>query len=930
MAAILPAAAASLGSGQAPAAVPAASLVALRGHVPGLAQPRFDIGEAPDSLQMGRLELVLAKTAAQQRALGQLLAAQQDPKSPQYHHWLTPAEYGRRFGASEATLAALSQWLQENGLQVDEPPASRGRVPFHGTRAQIEAAFHTEIHLFRVGGMQHYANVSDPLVPGALAPLIAAVRGLDDFRPQSTLKSRPQVTYDGGQNNYIGPGDFAVIYNLLPLYQAGFNGSGVTIAIAGQSDIVPAQASAYWTGFGLTPPSFSSSTVPGGTDPGLTNDGNETEAYADVELSGSLAPGASILLVRDTNALNAATYVIDQNLAAILNISFSACESIIPSAQNVALSALFQQAAAEGITVTVSSGDGGVAECATSFTQGTLASSGYAVNGLASTPYALAVGGTDFDPTRAGDWATGNAPGTLANAQAHIPEMVWNDTCANPLGAQVEGFASTTVFCNTTTLSGQPNPFLEVAGSGGGVSSCTSLVNNTCEGGYTVPSWQSGVAGTAGLSGRGIPDVSLIATRWVICSYDDSPCAPATGGSDIDLVRGTSLAAPAAAAIMALLDETAGRQGLVNTQLYALAAAEYGTPQAPSAAAATCTASLGATIGAGCVFYNVTAGSNATPCTVAGYSAAGSSPVSSCVTTTGDTNGIMETAGAPQYTAASGFNLATGLGSINAANLVLAIYLPAPSGLSAQSNGQSVNLSWSAEPHASSFNLYQGTQTGQEGSAPVKTGLSGTSTTVSGLQYGQSYFFELAAASAIGGSGKSKEAQATIVPAAPTGVTAAAGNATVTLTWSASSGATGYSIYQGTASGGEGAAPVQTAVSGTTSTISGLSNGTTYYFEVGAVDAGGTSALSSETHATPVAPPSGGGGGGLGALELALLAVLLALRSVRSRNVCWQERSGLGTAAVDNSSKDNLSNSFCQGCSQVRPLSPSHRLGSEP
>jgi subtilase family serine protease len=887
MAATLLAAAASPGSGQAPAAAPVAPLVALRGHVPRLAQPRFDSGEAPDSLQMGRLELVLAKTAAQQRALGQLLAAQQDPKSPQYHRWLTPAAYGQRFGASEATFGTLSQWLQENGLQVDELPASRARLPFHGTRAQIEAAFHTEIHLFLVSGVQHYANVSDPLVPGALAPLITAVRGLDDFRPQSTLKSRPQVTYDGGQNDYIGPGDFAVIYNLLPLYQAGFNGSGVTIAIAGQSDIVSAQASAYWTGFGLTAPPFSSIPVPGGTDPGLTNDGNETEAYADVELSGSLAPGATILLVRDANALNAAEYVIEQNLAAILNISFSACESIIGGPQNAALSTLFQQAAAAGITVTISSGDGGVAECATDFTQGTLSTSGYAVNGLASTPYVLAVGGTDFDPTRAGDWATSNAPGTLANAQAHIPEMVWNDTCANPLGAQVEGFASTTVFCNTTTLGGQPNPFLEVAGSGGGVSSCTSLMNNTCEGGYAVPSWQTGVAGTAGLSGRGIPDVSLIATRWIICSYDDATCAPATGGSDIDLVRGTSLAAPAAAAIMALLDQSLSttaspaRQGLVNPQLYALAAAEYGTPQAPIAAAATCTASLGTTIGAGCVFYDVTAGSNATPCTVAGYSAAGSSPISTCATTTGDTNGIMETAGAPQYTTGNGFNLATGLGSINAANLVLAIYLPAPSGLSAQSNGQSVNLTWTAEPHASSFDLYQGTQTGQEGSTPVKTGVSGASTTVSGLQYGQSYFFELAAESAIGGSGKSKEVQATIVPAAPTGVTAVAGNATVTLTFSASNGATGYSVYQGTASGGEGAAPVQTAVSGTTSTISGLSNGTTYYFKVGAVDACGTSALSSEAHATPVAPPSGGGGGGLGALELALLAVLLAFRSAR-------------------------------------------------
>jgi subtilase family serine protease len=879
---LLAAATASPDSGETPGAGSASPLVALHGHVPALAQSRFDIGEAPSSLQMGRLELALTQTAAQMRALGQLLAAQQDPKSPQYHHWLTPAEYGRRFGASDATLGTLSQWLQESGLQVEEPPASRARLPFHGTRAQVEAAFHTEIHLFLVGGVQHYANVSDPQVPASLAPLITAVRGLDDFYPRSTLRTRharsairaaePQVTYDGGKDNYVGPGDFAVIYNLQPLYQAGFTGSKVTIAVAGQSDIDATQASAYWTGFGLAAPLFTSMPVPGGQDPGPTNDNNETEAYADVEISGSLAQGASILLVRDKNAINAAEYVIDQNLAPILNISFGACESSV-GASNGALSALFEQAASQGMTVTVSSGDGGVAACATEFTQGMLSTSGFAVNGIASTPYTLAVGGTDFDPTRAGDWATSNAPGTLTSAQAHIPEMVWNDTCADALWAQALGFAGTGVFCNTAMLNGQPNPYLEVAGSGGGLSSCLSVSNNTCGSGYPQPNWQSGVNGTQGLATRAIPDVALIASGWIICSYDDSPCDPATAG--VDVGGGTSVAAPAMAAIVALLASADGRQGLINPQLYALAAAEYGTAQAPNATASACSASLGTTIGAGCVFYNVTAGSNATPCEVSGFSATGSAPASTCVAPSGDANGIMEVDSLPQYPAGTGFNLATGLGSVNAANLVLAVYLPAPSGLSAHSSGQTVTVSWTAEPHATSFDLYQGTQSGQEAPAPVQTGLTGTSATVTGLQFAQTYFFELAAESAIGASGKSHEAQVTIVPAAPTALTATAGNATVTLTWSASAGATGYAIYQGTSAGGEGAAPVQSGVAGTTGTITGLSNGTTYYFKVAALDAGGTSTLSSEAQATPVAP-SGGGGGALGALDILLLVLLVA------------------------------------------------------
>jgi subtilase family serine protease len=886
-------------------------LVRLPGNVHGLAQPRFDIGEAPSSVEMGALELVLAKTAAQKEALELLLAAQQDPKSPQYHHWLTPAEYGTRFGASNATVAALSQWLEVNGFKVDAPPANRSQLRFHGTKAQVEAAFHTQIHLFEVGGVRHYANVTDPEVPTALAPLIISIRGLHDFYPKSSLRTRratpaiagaqPQTTYDGGKENFIGPGDFAVIYNLLPLYSAGGNGSGVTVAIAGESDIDVANASAFWTGFGLSTPQFSSMPVPGGQDPGQTNDDNETEAYADVEVAGGLAQGAKILLVRDKSALLAAEYVIQQNLAAVLNISFGECESNIGAAGNSAISSLFQEAASQGITVTVSAGDSGVAACATDFTQGELSMSGFAVNGIASTPYDLAVGGTEFDPTQTQDWAASNAPGTLVNALAHIPEMVWNDTCANPLWVKALGFASTGTLCNTTTLNGQPNPLLEVAGGGGGLSSCISISNGACAGGYPQPSWQAGVAGIQSFGMRAIPDVSMIASNWVVCSYDDTPCDPAT--QNVDFVVGTSLAAPSVAAIIAILDQGMsspaspdGRQGLINSPLYSLAAAEYGSPQSPSGTVAACSASLGSGIGAACVFYNVTAGSNAMPCQVSAYDATGTLPASTCAASSGQANGIMEINSSPVYLAGSGFNLATGLGSINAGNLVLAIYLPAPSELAASSMGQSVNLTWTTEPHATTFNIYQGAQSGQEGSTPVQTGATGTSATVTGLRYGQTYFFTIAAESVIGASGRSNEARATIVPAAPTALSASGSNSSVKLTWAAATGATTYNVYQGTSSGGESAQPLQHGLSGTSSTITGLTNGTTYYFTVAGVDTGGVSAMSAEAQAMPMAPASGGGGGALGSLDVVLLALLVtfgcstAARETSQRSSCPASR----------------------------------------
>jgi subtilase family serine protease len=909
---MLTAAALSLTAAGAP--VTNSDLVPLSGNVHRFARAQFDAGEAPSTLRPSGLDIVFAKTPGQERALQQLLAAQQDPKSAQYHKWLTPAQYGQRFGASDATLAAVTNWLESNGLSVGQLPAGRGHLPFFGSKAQVEGALHTHIHLYAATGEQHYANVSAPLIPASLTSAITAIRGLNDFHPRPGVhpsKAGPRgmlplvghpsalaapATYYSGTDQYpgyVGPTDFAIMYNLQPAYSQGFTGAGVTIAIAAQSDVDPSVLAAFWSAFGVSGPSFGVPAqqftlmpVPasaGGADPGETNNGNEDEAYLDTEILGALAPGAQLILVSDKDAGRAAQYAIDQNLAAILNISFGDCESAQGS-NNAAVESMYQQGAAEGITITVSSDDAGVVGCIAQADLGVandVNSNGFAVNGLASTPYNLAVGGTDFNDLSPSTpyWNKTNQSGTLASANSHIPEMVWNDSCANPVFASAYGGTVDTIaFCNTATIQDQSNPFIDIIGGGSGVSSCTTTSSNgDCAGGYAQPSWQQSVLGISSpisLGGRAIPDVSMIANLWLMCSYDTTPCDPTqaptfqAGTGTVKVLAGTSAAAPSVAAIVALIDQSQiatavpdGRQGLLNPKLYSLAATEYGSP----ATATACDASQGAISNAACVFYDVTAGSSAQPCQVSGYStsAASSSPASTCGTESGDKTGIMEINGVQSYLAGTGFDIASGLGSINASALIASIAsVSAPSGLTASVSGQTATLTWTADTGATSYNIYQGTAPGPVASFPVQASVTGTSTTVSGLQPGQEYVFSITAVSSSGViSLRSNSVDVTTVPAAPSGVTVTAPSATagsLSLAWTASTGATSYNLFEGTTSGGEGTTAAETGLSGTSTSLTSLNPGKQYFFTVVAVDAGGNSMASAEASGTTISsPPTG-------------------------------------------------------------------------
>jgi hypothetical protein len=352
------------------------------------------------------------------------------------------------------------------------------------------------------------------------------------------------------------------------------------------------------------------------------------------------------------------------------------------------------------------------------------------------------------------------------------------------------------------------------------------------------------------------------------------------------------------AAIIALLDQTQithaaadGRQGLVNTLLYQLAAGEISNPTIQI----ECNASKGAITSPDCVFFDVTNGSSAQPCSVADYvaNAGGSLPASTCASESGDATGIMQVNSPPLYGAFPGFDLSTGLGSINAAVLIETVQSnPAPGYLAASASGQTVTLTWGGDASATlGFDVYEGIGGGRVSSTPVQQNVMGTSTTITGLQFGQLYSFAIAGVSSSGISPQSSQVAVAIVPEPPAGLkVVSAGANALTLTWTASSGASSYSIFAAATAGGEGTTPVATGVQRLSITGTGLASGQEYFFTVAADDLGGVSAPSAEASGTvvPAVPSEVSATAGAGSVSLNWGAVTGA----SSYNVYMGTKSG--------------------------------------
>jgi len=607
-------------------------IVRLHGNVHPLAQARYDRGAAPDDFPVERVLLLLSRPVEKESALEEFLGQVHRRDSANYHQWLTPQEFGERFGPADSDIQTAANWLNVQGFHVGRVTKGRQFIEFSGTAGQLRKAFHTEIHQYDVEGEAHYANSSELSIPAALAPLVRGVSPLQDFRAKPYVQLTGRALYSRANNKamplwtfptpgaanpdffLLAPEDFATQYDLGPLYAAGVDGTGQTIGIINESNIDISLVNAYQQLFGL--PNNPTQVVIDGQDPGTLR-GPDVEAYLDVEVGGSVAPKATVnLYIADGGNLQdpislAAIRAVEDNQASVLSVSFGNCEPFLGNAGNQFWSALWEQAAAQGQTVLVASGDSGPA-CSGFFPF---------VSGIASTPWNVAVGGTDFFYS---DYATGAASAAtlwnqtndsnLGSLKAPLPEQVWND----PFG-----------------LNAISDPFASGEG-GGGPSSCSTLSSNTCLNGYPKPIWQAG-PGVPADGVRDLPDVSLFASNganlsaYPICAFAGECVAGAGNQTLIAIVGGTSASTPAMAGIMALVNQKYGRQGQANFTLYPLA------QQKPTA------------------FHDITLGSNSAHCPAG------------TVNCTQNANGHYATT---VYSAGPGYDLGSGLGSVDANVLV--------------------------------------------------------------------------------------------------------------------------------------------------------------------------------------------------------------------------------------------------------------------
>lgn len=626
----------------------------VRETVPVRARLSADLGEAADQ-QLPAVTLYFNMTDAQQADLTQLLQDQQNPASPHYHQWLTPQQFGARFGLTDADLQKVEAWLTSRGMKVVAVAPSRNYVTVSGNLRQIEAAFRTSIHSVSFQGQRHFSNLSDPQLPTPIASLVTAITGLNDFKPRSHATVKPHFTSSSSGAHFIAPGDFYTIYDVNPLLTQGFDGSGMTISIVGQTDISLSDVAAFRSAAGLPAKAPQVIQAPGYVAGKVS--GDLDEAQLDVEWAGAVAPNATInfITVGNSNSasvVNSLSYAISRDTPdPIISMSYGNYEDEWGQSTINAINQLLQQANAQGITVIVASGDSGATDHDT--TQP--AKHGLAVDFPGSSPYATAAGGTMFNEGSATGgtsyWNSATDTDNVNSAKDYIPEAVWNESSSSGLSS-----------------------------GGGGVSRYN-----------TKPAWQQGLTPDDGY--RDVPDISLNAASYhdgyLFCSQGSCVNGFRTSAGTLNVVGGTSAVAPTLAGIFALLEQKLGggiaaRLGNINPMIYAMGASQY----------------------YGNVFHDITNGNNNSVCQA------------------GTTD--CPTGGSIGYSAGSGYDLATGWGSVDVAELVnkWGLVSPVATGTNPDFTLTPTSTSISVNPGATSEGILLSVTSTNNFSGPVTFGVS--------------------------------------------------------------------------------------------------------------------------------------------------------------------------------------------------------------
>ncbi|MGA9529050.1 MAG: Ig-like domain repeat protein, partial [Terriglobales bacterium] len=712
----------------------------LYGHVPPALRSAQDLGRVEPSKLAEHLILVMKSDENQKHELRRILDEQQDARTVNYHQWVTPEEFGAHFGVHDSDIAQVQAWLKSQGFKVEDVAKSKRAIHFTGTVSQLEQAFQMQMHYYLMSnGEVHVSNDRDITVPTALAPVVAGVPTLHNFFRKShsqfgkTAKIRLGPKYTSSSSvHYVAPADFATIYNTAPLLAAGVNGTGSSIAIVGRSDINLSDVETYRQMFQL--PANDPVFIHAGQDQGILP-GDDGESYLDVEQSGGVAPGATIDFVIGTPSFlvdgitNSTEYIIEHNVADIMSVSYGDCEANEGSSGNAFNAQMFEQGAAQGISIFIAAGDNAAAGCDDQ--NDSWENLGYATGAEASTPYSIGVGGTQFYNDNGTTYWSATTATNFSSALKYMPEYPWNESKgASPTSspsADLSGLWSgsggvsayylrpswqtgsginnatdpvltqggnwVTSYTITNPGSGYTTaPTVAFAGggcinepsvatggsntgsvtiSGGQVTAlnfnfgtqggtletglgfgCTSAPTLT----FSAPT--SGTTATAtvtvgpmqgppplvsGVPHRLTPDVALNAASGHdatlycaegVCQFSTAPALVNAG-----LVGGTSVAAPSMAGVQAIINQVnGGRQGMPGYIYYQLAAAQN---------TANCNSSTPPAAGSNCAFQDITTGNNE----VCGTSA--------CSGTTARMG----------FAAGAGYDLATGLGSPNVANL---------------------------------------------------------------------------------------------------------------------------------------------------------------------------------------------------------------------------------------------------------------------